>query len=610
MKESVIMPNGKPFEFWDDKTEYTRVYHVACEHPNASDEGPGTETQPFKTINRAADVLKPTEKVIVHRGVYRECVRPARGGEGPDRMIAYETASGEDVVIRGSELWTPKFTPSEGWNLGSLPGDVNVWTAELPVDWFVGYNPFMTRNFSSEYTTFTRDWSTEEIHCFMLRRGMVFFDGQPLKQVFFPRELGESAGVFWVEDPGLRVHLRLPNDIDPNGQELEVTTREQIFAPLKHGLGYIRVSGFRFEYAADGIPVPQRAMVSAARGHHWIIEDNEIHWANACGIDVGDETWHRPNREASETSGHHIIRRNQVSNCGICGIAAVGNNAHSLVENNLIERIGDKNIERIWETGGLKFHTCDTVLIRRNIFRHIRHAPGLWLDYLNQNCRVTGNVFTDIEAIHGGVYMEVSHAPNVVDHNILWDIRGTDRSRSGDGVDVDTGEECVVAHNLFGKIRDGYAVRVHLGQSSRVVNGRTGLCRRNKVLNNIFFECPKRILFSRNESNQSDGNLFDELDDSTSLCVEYPNPPAILNLDAWQEYYGFDQNGRQGQIKADFDSATLKLTLTVESNIPTCEMVEEFHDEKQIRSPGPVNLEQNQRDYQIQAGPPANQSAR
>jgi hypothetical protein len=343
-------------------------------------------------------------------------------------------------------------------------------------------------------------------------------------------------------------------------------------------------------------------MVSAARGHHWIIENNEIRWANACGIDVGNETWHRRHQELSEQSGRHIIRRNRISDCGICGIAAVGNNAHSLVEDNLIERISSKNIERIWETGGLKFHTCDTVLIRRNVFRHIRHAPGLWLDYLNKNCRVTGNVFADIEAIHGGIYIEVSHALNVVDHNILWDIRGVDRPRTGDGVDVDTGEQCVVAHNLFGKIENGYAVKVHLGQSGRVVNGRVGLCRRHKILNNVFVECPKWILFSRSESNQSDGNLFDRRNDSTSLCVEYPAPPSLLNLDAWQEYYGFDQNSRQAQIEADFDKETLVLTLTFEGDIPICAAVEALHDDKHIRSPGPVALKQGKQKYQIQAG--------
>ena len=79
-----MMPDGMAFPFWDDVTEYRRVYHVDQSHPGASDDGPGTEERPFVTINCAAQALQPGEKVVVHAGVYRECVRPARGGAGPE----------------------------------------------------------------------------------------------------------------------------------------------------------------------------------------------------------------------------------------------------------------------------------------------------------------------------------------------------------------------------------------------------------------------------------------------------------------------------------------------------------------------------------------------
>jgi len=94
-----IMPNGQPFEYWTDETAYTKTYHVACGHPGAGDDKDGSAERPFATISRAAELLQPGEKVIVHEGVYRECVRPARGGDGPDRMIAYEAAAGEKIVI-------------------------------------------------------------------------------------------------------------------------------------------------------------------------------------------------------------------------------------------------------------------------------------------------------------------------------------------------------------------------------------------------------------------------------------------------------------------------------------------------------------------------------
>jgi len=169
-------------------------------------------------------------------------------------------------------------------------------------------------------------------------------------------------------------------------------------------------------------------------------------------------------------------------------------------------------------------------------------------------------------------------------------------------VDVDTGEECVVAHNLFGKIRDWYAVSVNLDQRSRVVGGRVGLCRRHKVLNNVFMECPKRIMFSRVEDNQSDGNLFDQRNDVTSLCVEYPEPQALVNLSAWQEYYGLDKNSQHAQIQADFDPETLKLSLTVDGDLPECRPVTELYEGDVVQSPGPMNIKPGRQKYQVRAG--------
>ena len=151
MSDQVMMPDGTPFPFWDDVTQYRQVYHVAREHPRAADDGPGTEERPFATIGQAAKVLQPGEKVVVHQGIYRECVRPARGGTGPEAMIAYEAAPGEEVSVRGSQPWNITFTPSEG-GTGKLPEGVTVWTGEMPAEWFVGYNPSLARNVCTEST--------------------------------------------------------------------------------------------------------------------------------------------------------------------------------------------------------------------------------------------------------------------------------------------------------------------------------------------------------------------------------------------------------------------------------------------------------------------------
>ncbi len=48
------------------------IYHVAREHPSASDANPGTEAAPFRTIGRAAQLAEPGDTIRVHSGVYRE----------------------------------------------------------------------------------------------------------------------------------------------------------------------------------------------------------------------------------------------------------------------------------------------------------------------------------------------------------------------------------------------------------------------------------------------------------------------------------------------------------------------------------------------------------
>ena len=44
-----------------------------------ADDNPGTEGESFLTIQTAADVVEPAEKVVIKSGIYRELIRPRRG---------------------------------------------------------------------------------------------------------------------------------------------------------------------------------------------------------------------------------------------------------------------------------------------------------------------------------------------------------------------------------------------------------------------------------------------------------------------------------------------------------------------------------------------------
>ena len=88
----VLLPNGREFKTWQPVLKFSKTYYVGGSATGASDDNPGTRARPFKTINRAAQVLQPGERVVVAAGVYREWVRPKLGGTSPAKMIPPRSA--------------------------------------------------------------------------------------------------------------------------------------------------------------------------------------------------------------------------------------------------------------------------------------------------------------------------------------------------------------------------------------------------------------------------------------------------------------------------------------------------------------------------------------
>ena len=100
---SVHLPDGSVFMTWDVPLTFSKTYYVDGSAPGASDKNPGTKAKPFATISRAAEILEPGQRVVIASGVYRERVRPQRGGTGQARMISYESAENATVIISGSK---------------------------------------------------------------------------------------------------------------------------------------------------------------------------------------------------------------------------------------------------------------------------------------------------------------------------------------------------------------------------------------------------------------------------------------------------------------------------------------------------------------------------
>ena len=577
---SSILPDGRNYEFWETDPVWEKELFVNGSDLASSDDNDGSEGAPFRTIGRAAQLATPGTRVRIHAGTYRESVSPARGGTDPDHMISYEAFGDGEVILSAAEIVT-EFRASEGWAVNRSwgapqPEGIRIWEYDLDPDVFRGYNPFCAVNILHDRLFI--EYDKTDMTTYLNRRGCVFCDGEPLKQVPLYNGMGQEENTYWVEANGMKVHFRLRGDEDPKDHTIEVTVREQCFAPEKEFLNYIRVKGLICEKAATGAPVPQRGAISAHRGHHWIIEDCEVNWSNGVAIDVGHECWHHTHSE-DEIIGWSVIRRCRIRDAGVCGIAGMFAE-RLLIEDNVIEGTGWQKMELSWEAGAIKLHNSVNGLIRRNIFRNTIRADHLWLDCGNENNRITGNLFLDGIEQREAIFIECTRdGINLIDNNIIWNVPGRfDPAKipqepgssgwyklreldvvNGYGVYGEGTDRLHIAHNLIGNCRhSGYYMKPVGFRMHGMDRGGTG--RDAKIINNIFYACGEAAIDFPTRDNTAEGNLYVRMNGGY-LRVMYPEPEVCLNLPAWKEFCGFDREGQNAWFDIGVDGETGKITM-------------------------------------------------
>ncbi|WP_267387081.1 right-handed parallel beta-helix repeat-containing protein [Sphingomonas sp. GC_Shp_3] len=604
------LPDGTAFPRWEQPLTFSKTYYVDIASRSADDAGPGDAARPFRTIGRAAEILQPGERVVIAAGVYRECVRPARGGTGPGEMISYEAAPGAKVCIRGSEVL------GDGWRRVAVPrgpawgasdaSDVAVWRHDLPGTLFPdGYNPFALPSIMGSWEWL--DGATTDLGPYLRRRGLVFADGKPLEPMEQLRELvmpdlppmpdftqpakpqnglpprrrggpimqeigGTPTARCWTDHSGTAIYVRLAAGT-PADHMMEVTTRQHAFIPAQSGTGYIRVKGLTLQQVGNAYPFPQFGMVSLAGGDHWILENNVLEWANGIGLDIGSDG---DSAGAPRAGTAIIVRGNTLRYCGVEGIGGMGT-SDALIEDNLIEWCGWADAERGWEAAGAKFHRARGMLFRRNVIRHIRHGAAAWWDVGNDNCRVTQNVFTDVLTVSAAVHFEMNPARNMIDNNIIWDVRNAEpgtpgqRGCAGSGIFDNATSNLVIAHNLIGRCDNaGVFTIVRPDRGRPVAEG-------NTISGNIFAKCKVGIVFL-STNNTADGNVYVDMPDAfqgllTSMPATARLPDAwryirYETLAGWRAAHGWDRTSVIADLRITFDPDALTLTLSSEAPLP------------------------------------------
>ncbi len=225
--------------------------------------------------------------------------------------------------------------------------------------------------------------------------------------------------------------------VDPNEKEVEINVRRTVFYPAKPGVNYLTVRGFTMCHAATPWAPPTAEQVGLIGTHWskgWIIEHNSISHSVCTGITLGKYGDEFDNTSANtaegyvktierglkngwnkETVGHHIVRNNTISHCEQAGLVGSLGPVFSTITGNTIHDIHVRRLFSGAEMGGIKLHAAIDVEISRN---HIyRTCRGIWLDWMAQGTRVTGNLLHENRS--EDLFVEVNHGPFLIDNNIF-----------------------------------------------------------------------------------------------------------------------------------------------------------------------------------------------
>ncbi len=438
------------------------IYYVNC---HSAKESVGTKEAPFHTIQEAANVAKAGDEIMVMPGIYREAVNPIHAGTEKQRIV-YRSAEPLGAHITGAEC-VKEWKREEGtvWSClvdNQIFGTFNPYVNEVGGDWYdssEGTVPMhlgdVYLNEKSMYEVSGRD---EVIRPPKNERS---WDPEFTKYVWYAEQDTQADKTrFYANFQGL----------DPNEENVEICVRQSCFAPKEEGISYITLSGFKVSKAATQWAPPtayQEGMIAPHWSKGWIIEDCEVYESKCVGISIGkylqednENKWTKAkykdgaqterecifeaiyHKWSKEYVGSHIIRRCHIHDCGAAGIAGQMGGVFSIIEDNVVHHINNKQNLRGAEVAGIKLHAALDVQIRNN---HIHHCTrGLWLDWEAQGTRITNCLFhdnvlaydireddEDIWDLGEDIFVEVSHGPVLIDNNFLLSERAVKIAAQG-----------------------------------------------------------------------------------------------------------------------------------------------------------------------------------
>jgi hypothetical protein len=449
---------------------YAATYFVS---PSGADGNGGTVARPFRTIQRAAEILKPGDTCYAREGLYRETVRPANSGEA-DRPITFAAYEDETVIVSGADpitAWQPGqgriyraatdwqfdqlFVDGQMMNIARWPNSPldpmrSVWAAagkgteaSMVVDpnlpnldlngavmhilpgahWVSWTRPIRDYDSAAHSFKFDGNWNQDWAHA--VKEGSRYY-------LMGTSPLLDTPGEWCLDRDHKTVSLWTPQGDDPRRHRVEVKRRELAFDLSDRS--HIRVEGFRV-FAAT---------ISMANANHCMVRRCHVRYASHF---TDCEGWGTKYHQSSGIviSGHdNQLRDSSVIYSAGNGVALLGD--RNTVRNCLVRSVDYMAIDcgAVWAEGtrnaisrNTLCYTGRSVVLHRALkngridYNDMHDAGLLTADLGITYCFGTDGAGTVIAynfAHHNrapsagvGIYIDNGSSNFIIHHNVSWD---------------------------------------------------------------------------------------------------------------------------------------------------------------------------------------------
>jgi len=437
-----------------DESNVSYILHVSVSGDNNN---PGTLAEPFRTVNKAAQVAAGHQqnndgvKVIIHPGMYREYVDALMGGyDTPDGItapIVFEAQEPGTAILSASEIYT-------GW---TRQGSSDIYTHSWPHDWGLYMEP--------PWDNLPIYRQQKFLNNPILRRIEMFFaDGEHLTQVltydhYDPHDdpgVTELENSFYVDEANDLVYIHLPAGSDINSMTIESAERMYVFGAS--GIRNLVIRGLVFQHAANTLNIGPSDGGDGAlyieSGVNVLLEDNLFQWNNGTGYSFYS-TWEEPTGTYRVYSPcEEVTVRRNVSNYNGFGGFELNVARDWICEDNEESYNNWRGAQGSWawdNSGralglysgwtGTRFYRMHFAIIRRH--KAIgNYARGIWFDYDNMHILYEDGLLHDNMT---GLKFEVDPGPIHIKDTVI-----TDNGMAGILVaiaDHTTIENCVITGN-------------------------------------------------------------------------------------------------------------------------------------------------------------------